>query len=484
MRITPLDIRKQEFRKTMRGLDSDEVYAFLTTVAEEYEAVLSDNKQLRERIVEIEERLKEYKTIETNLRNTLITAERVTNEAKENARKEASLIVRESEVEAEKAAEAIRSNTQQLRREVLELKRQKDNYLTRFRTLLDSHHNVLDGFQEDFANADKEIEEIGQKVEEDLSKNVPPPRMSREKITEEFAHGPKGKATWSDEQRREDAPRPSMPEPGQSATSQPDVSPFDPEDKTQDKPPVNESQTSLLPGDEKYNTNHIEVAPVGAMGAPTDEASNAPAGDTPVDTGDSKNQAWSSDEVRRNVAKSIEEQLYPEAGDGADQAPPASAPEMEVKGEAPNSAAPEQPQTAVQESQTDPAAAPDKWKQYDVGAKKQDWKNYEINESAKPEKPAPEPAVKDSEVEEALSGLTEATEQASDQKANENGEQDIVTLKDEVPKDGGQKAPASKPEAANPEKAQKPAGGKPKKDETEWSMEDLRKNLSNLTKDD
>jgi len=35
MRITPLDIRKQEFRKSMRGLDGDEVYAFLTTVAEE-----------------------------------------------------------------------------------------------------------------------------------------------------------------------------------------------------------------------------------------------------------------------------------------------------------------------------------------------------------------------------------------------------------------------------------------------------------------
>ena len=175
MRITPLDIRKQEFRKTMRGLDGDEVYAFLTTVAEEYEAVLGDNKQLRERIVEIEERLKEYKTIETNLRNTLLTAERVTNEAKENARKEASLIVREAEVDAEKAAEAIRAHTQQLRREVLELKRQKDNYLTRFRTLLESHHRVLDGFQEDFANVDKEIEEIGKKVEKDLDKGVPAP---------------------------------------------------------------------------------------------------------------------------------------------------------------------------------------------------------------------------------------------------------------------------------------------------------------------
>ena len=103
MRITPLDIRKQEFKRVMRGLDGDEVHAFLNTIAEEYEAVLSDNKNLREKLVAIEERLAEYKSIETNLRNTLLTAEKLTHEAKDNARREASLIVRQAEMEAEKA---------------------------------------------------------------------------------------------------------------------------------------------------------------------------------------------------------------------------------------------------------------------------------------------------------------------------------------------------------------------------------------------
>ena len=85
MRVTPLDIRKQEFKKVMRGLDSEEVYAFLNTIADEYEAVLSDNKSLRERLVTLDERLNEFKAIETNLRNTLLTAEKLTHEAKENA---------------------------------------------------------------------------------------------------------------------------------------------------------------------------------------------------------------------------------------------------------------------------------------------------------------------------------------------------------------------------------------------------------------
>ncbi len=471
MRITPLDIRKQEFRKTMRGLDSDEVYAFLATVAEEYEAVLSDNKQLRERIVEIEERLKEYKNIETNLRNTLLTAERVTIEAKENARKEANLIVREAEVEAEKAAENIRAHTQQLRREVLELKRQKDNYLTRFRTLLESHHRVLDGFQEDFANVDKQIEEIGQKVEEDLEKAVPAARMSREKITEEFAHGPKDKATWGDEQRREDAPRPSMPGPGPSAAPQPDVSQIDPEDGDKGAPPVDQAQTSFLP-EEEYNTNHMNVDPIGAMKEPAGEAWNAPEGGASIGTGDAGRTEWSSDEVRSNVAKSIEEQLYPEAAAGVDQNSPASAPVTDAKAEAPSIAAQEQPRTAVHEPPPGPAVSPDQWKQYDVRAKKQDWKDYEIPESAKPQKPAG-PAVKDSEVEEALSGLTEA-----------GGHEDAVTLENEAPKEDVGEASEKKPDGTASKSAKPPAGSTPKKDETEWSMEDLRKNLSNLAKDD
>src|SRR6056297_1652880 len=135
MRITPLDIRRQEFKKSMRGFDPDEVYAFLNTVAEEYEAALTDNKGLREHIVNLKARVDEFKSMETNLRNTLLTAQKLTSDAKENARHEAGLILREAEVEAEKASENIRSHTRQLRREILELKKQKDNYLTRLKTL-------------------------------------------------------------------------------------------------------------------------------------------------------------------------------------------------------------------------------------------------------------------------------------------------------------------------------------------------------------
>lgn len=498
MRITPLDIRKQEFRKTMRGLDADEVYAFLSTVAEEYESVLSSNKNLRERIVDLEGRLQEYKKIETNLRNTLLTAERVTNETKENARREASLIVREAEVEAEKAAEAIRAHTQELRREVLELKRQKDNYLTRFKTLLESHHRVLDGFQEDFANIDKEIEEIGQQVEEDLNKGVPTPRISRQKITEEFGHAPKDKVTWGDEPKREETPRPGMPKQGAGGQPAPDGFPFPSGDGPADEQSkqVSDAQTTLLT-DEDRGPKGIDVGSIGALGAMAGASPDEPVtGRTEAAPKAGQPQATRSpraerggEEVRRSVARSIEEQLYP----GVVKEPDGNVPRDRT--DAPD---------GVQSGQsTDfPAeSSQDQWKQYDVQDKKPDWKGYDLGDKRGPGAAVREPGQKagerqpadrtksphdgkrsrgadDSEVEEALSGLKEVPGAVDEPPSAD----EVVTLDEEAAVE--EREPQAREKSPEQRRAAQPTGSQPKGKETEWSMEELRKNLSSLNRDE
>ena len=107
MRITPLDVRKQEFDRALRGLDPDEVHAFLATVADEYEAVLTDNKQLRDKVIELDQKVAEYRNMERTLRDTLLTAERVMTDARQNARKEAETILREAQVQAREATSDI-----------------------------------------------------------------------------------------------------------------------------------------------------------------------------------------------------------------------------------------------------------------------------------------------------------------------------------------------------------------------------------------
>jgi cell division initiation protein len=412
MRVTPLDIRKQEFKKGMRGLDAEEVYAFLNTIADEYEAVLSDNKSLRERLVALEERLNEFKAIETNLRNTLLTAEKLTAEAKENARREASLLIREAEVEAEKSAEMIRAHTTQLRREVLELKKNKDNYITRLKTLLDSHKRMLDGFQEDFAGVDQEIEKIGQQVESDAKKPSAPPRMNRDKITEEFGQAPKDKVTWGEERRREDEPRPQMPRPGFETRENPNQKAKPPED----------TNVFAEPAPRPAQQSFIE--PLGAsMGA-------AAAGVAPQ---------------------------------------PYAAPTQQVKAAPPPQA------------QSEPPRAADDWRQYEVRQQPTDWKSYEIQGQRPPQaqQPAPQappqrpvqqqaPQAEDVDFENALSSLKEV--------AGMTGA--APPRRETVP------MPPQAPAPPQPSAAMNGAVNGNVSAEGAWSMDDLRKNLTNFTKNE
>jgi cell division initiation protein len=188
MRLTPLDIRKQEFKKAMRGLDPEEVHAFLTTIADEYEAVLNDNKALRERLLELDDKVQEYRNMEKTLRDTLLTAERATSEAKDNARREAELIIKQAEIDAEKGVRDIKENALKLRQEIQSLRRQRDSYLARMKMLAESHMKFLESSESDFREDDDRLTEVERRVSrrvEDTSgisrtreQGGPPPRRS------------------------------------------------------------------------------------------------------------------------------------------------------------------------------------------------------------------------------------------------------------------------------------------------------------------
>jgi cell division initiation protein len=154
MRLTPLDIREQQFRRVMRGLDPEEVEAFLTSVASEFELLVTSNNDLRQRVVELEEKIQEYRSMEKALRDTLLTAEKVMGDAKESAQREATLIIREAEVAAQRTKGRLQQELVQLQHQIAELRRAKDAYLTRVRWLLRSHLEMIDGHAQEFTEMD------------------------------------------------------------------------------------------------------------------------------------------------------------------------------------------------------------------------------------------------------------------------------------------------------------------------------------------
>ena len=157
MRLTPLDIREQQFRRVMRGEDPEEVATFLASVATEFEGLLAENKELRQRLIDVEDKVNEYRAMEKALRDTLLTAERVMTESKESAQREAALIVREAEHAAQRATARISHDVSQLRYELSEMRRVKDAYLGRMRWLVRSHLEMIEGHAQEFAEVDAGI---------------------------------------------------------------------------------------------------------------------------------------------------------------------------------------------------------------------------------------------------------------------------------------------------------------------------------------
>src|SRR5262245_21593354 len=101
MRITPMDIRQQQFTvKMFRGSGSQEWDTFLQDLSSDYDARIKENSLLKEQLQALEERTRGLEEREKVLQETLVTTQRLVEEMKDQARREAGVILREAEVQA------------------------------------------------------------------------------------------------------------------------------------------------------------------------------------------------------------------------------------------------------------------------------------------------------------------------------------------------------------------------------------------------
>jgi cell division initiation protein len=149
MRITPLDIRKQPFRKTIRGFDPDEVNSFLEMVASEFESIIKQDSEFSSQVKNLEQRLEQYVTIEKTLNDTLLTAQKATDEARRNAQKEAELIIKDAQIRAGRYEDESRRRVHELESELVTLKTQRDSFLARFRAMLKTQLELLSVISDD-----------------------------------------------------------------------------------------------------------------------------------------------------------------------------------------------------------------------------------------------------------------------------------------------------------------------------------------------
>jgi len=144
VKITPLDIQQQQFKgKLFGGLHPEEVDTFLQSVAQEMETLSRENTSLREQVQKMSAETESVAEREKDLRETLLAAQKITEEMKNNARKEAELIISEAELKADKIVADAENRVVRLTNEIQELRRQKAQFETSFRSLLDSYNKML-----------------------------------------------------------------------------------------------------------------------------------------------------------------------------------------------------------------------------------------------------------------------------------------------------------------------------------------------------
>lgn len=144
MRITPLDIQQKQFATKFRGFDIEEVDSFLEHVREEMEELLRENANLREDVKRYEKQLKDYKSIETTLKDTLIATQKMVEDYQNNARKEAELIRKEAELRAEEMISHAQEGVVKIHEDITDLKGVRTHFKEELKRLIESHMSMLE----------------------------------------------------------------------------------------------------------------------------------------------------------------------------------------------------------------------------------------------------------------------------------------------------------------------------------------------------
>ncbi len=187
MRLSAVDIESRQFVKKPRlsGYSVREIEEFRQEIVDNYEELLLENARLKEQLESLTRELERYRSIEQNLNESLVLAQRTAEEIRQAARQEAAAVVREAEAESREILRRARQDRIELEREIADLLHAREAFLLDFRALLSSY---LQRVEEDLAR----LRAAEQRKVEAYSATQPdeqPAQPSAERA-EQGAHGP------------------------------------------------------------------------------------------------------------------------------------------------------------------------------------------------------------------------------------------------------------------------------------------------------
>jgi cell division initiation protein len=143
--LTPVEIRHVELGRRLLGYDCKATDKLLADVASSFEQVWRERADLRDEIEELESELARQKEIEGALRNTLLSAERMADDVRGHARREADVIVSEARSTARDIVSGAENERERIQSEIRRLRTLEVDVRAEYRAFLVAALDRLEG---------------------------------------------------------------------------------------------------------------------------------------------------------------------------------------------------------------------------------------------------------------------------------------------------------------------------------------------------
>jgi cell division initiation protein len=144
MKIAPIDIAHKSFNRKFAGVNAEEVMEFLKEVAEEMEVLIRERNQLKEQLRERELQMLEYKERDKALKDTILTAHKMTEGMRKDSEREVGLIINDAQQRADAIVREARDSLKKTYQDISEMKRLKTQFEVALKGLLTSHLDLLE----------------------------------------------------------------------------------------------------------------------------------------------------------------------------------------------------------------------------------------------------------------------------------------------------------------------------------------------------
>jgi cell division initiation protein len=143
MKLSPVNIKRQEFTKAVRGFSPKEVSDFLEKVADEVESAIKESETLRRTIDSLNMEVERYKNIEDSLQKALIATHESAGSAMQKAQNEADWLVKNAEKEAEKIIGGSQEQALLLQKHIAELEEKKAYLIAKLSAMIQTQEDIL-----------------------------------------------------------------------------------------------------------------------------------------------------------------------------------------------------------------------------------------------------------------------------------------------------------------------------------------------------